>query len=391
MVSNLPKTKFATRTIHAGQSPDPTTGAIMTPIYASSTFVQDSPGVHKGYEYARTGNPTRKAYEMCMADLEGGKSAFAFASGLAAADTVLSLLDYGDEVIAMDDLYGGSRRLFENVRKRTSNLKFNFGDLSNNSNLEKLITKNTKMIWVETPTNPMLKIVDLEYIAKVAKKHNIITVADNTFCSPYIQRPIEHGFDIVVHSATKFLNGHSDMVGGIVVCSLEEQAEKIAYLQNSVGAVQGPFDAFFALRGLKTLSLRMERHCSNAMQIAEYLSEKSIINTVYYPGLENHEGYNTAKKQMNGFGGIVTCVLSGGLDKAKRFLETCQIFQLAESLGGVESLIEHPAIMTHAAVPKSVRKELGIEDGLIRLSVGVEHIDDLIKDLERAILAVKDM
>ena len=391
MVSNLPKSKFATRTIHAGQSPDPTTGAIMTPIYASSTFVQDSPGVHKGYEYARTGNPTRKACEMCMADLEGGKSAFAFASGLAAADTVLSLLDSGDEILAMDDLYGGSRRLFENVRKRTSNLKFNFGDLSNNSNLEKLITKNTKMIWVETPTNPMLKIVDLEYIAKVAKKYHIITVADNTFCSPYIQRPIEHGFDIVVHSATKFLNGHSDMVGGIVVCSLEEQAEKIAYLQNSVGAVQGPFDAFFALRGLKTLSLRMERHCSNAMQIADYLSEKSIINKVYYPGLENHEGYKTAKNQMNGFGGIVTCVLSGGLDKAKRFLETCQIFQLAESLGGVESLIEHPAIMTHAAVPKNVRKDLGIEDGLIRLSVGVEHIDDLINDLERAILAVKDM
>ena len=385
------KQGFETRAIHAGQEPDPTTGAIMTPIYASSTFVQDSPGVHKGYEYARTGNPTRKAYEMCMADLEGGKSAFAFASGLAAADTVLSLLDSGDEILAMDDLYGGSRRLFENVRKRTSNLKFNFGDLSNNSNLEKLITKNTKMIWVETPTNPMLKIVDLEYIAKVAKKHNIITVADNTFCSPYIQRPIEHGFDIVVHSATKFLNGHSDMVGGIVVCSLEEQAEKIAYLQNSVGAVQGPFDAFFALRGLKTLSLRMERHCSNAMQIADYLSEKSIINKVYYPGLENHEGYKTAKNQMNGFGGIVTCVLSGGLDKAKRFLETCQIFQLAESLGGVESLIEHPAIMTHAAVPKNVRKDLGIEDGLIRLSVGVEHIDDLINDLDRAILAVKDM
>ena len=391
MVSNLPKSKFATRTIHAGQSPDPTTGAIMTPIYASSTFVQDSPGVHKGYEYARTGNPTRKAYEMCMADLEGGKSAFAFASGLAAADTVLSLLNSGDEVLAMDDLYGGSRRLFEKVRKRTSNLKFNFGDLSNNSNLEKLITKNTKMIWVETPTNPMLKIVDLEYISKVAKKYNIITVADNTFCSPYIQRPIELGFDIVVHSATKFLNGHSDMVGGIVVCSLEEQAEKIAYLQNSVGAVQGPFDAFFALRGLKTLSLRMERHCSNAMQIAEYLNEKSIINKVYYPGLEKHEGYKTAKKQMNGFGGIVTCVLSGGLAKAKRFLDTCQIFQLAESLGGVESLIEHPGIMTHASVPKNVRKDLGIDDGLIRLSVGVEHIDDLINDLERAILAVKDM
>ena len=391
MVSNLPKSKFATRTIHAGQSPDPTTGAIMTPIYASSTFVQDSPGVHKGYEYARTGNPTRKAYEMCMADLEGGKSAFAFASGLAAADTVLSLLNSGDEVLAMDDLYGGSRRLFEKVRKRTSNLKFNFGDLSNNSNLEKLITKNTKMIWVETPTNPMLKIVDLEYISKVAKKYNIITVADNTFCSPYIQRPIELGFDIVVHSATKFLNGHSDMVGGIVVCSSEEQAEEIAYLQNSVGAVQGPFDAFFALRGLKTLSLRMERHCSNALKVAEFLEKKKVISKVYYPGLKNHEGYEVAKKQMNGFGGIVTCILSGGLEKARRFLETCQIFQLAESLGGVESLIEHPAIMTHASVPQEVRRGLGIEDGLIRLSVGVEHIDDLINDLERAILAVKDI
>ena len=391
MVSNLPKSKFATRTIHAGQSPDPTTGAIMTPIYASSTFVQDSPGVHKGYEYARTGNPTRKAYEMCMADLEGGRSAFAFASGLAAADTVLSLLNSGDEVLAMDDLYGGSRRLFEKVRKRTSNLKFNFGDLSNNSNLEKLITKNTKMIWVETPTNPMLKIVDLEYISKVAKKYNIITVADNTFCSPYIQRPIELGFDIVVHSATKFLNGHSDMVGGIVVCSSEEQAEEIAYLQNSVGAVQGPFDAFFALRGLKTLSLRMERHCSNALKVAEFLEKKKVISKVYYPGLKNHEGYEVAKKQMNGFGGIVTCVLSGGLEKARRFLETCQIFQLAESLGGVESLIEHPAIMTHASVPQEVRRGLGIEDGLIRLSVGVEHIDDLINDLERAILAVKDI
>ena len=391
MVSNLPKSKFATRTIHAGQSPDPTTGAIMTPIYASSTFVQDSPGVHKGYEYARTGNPTRKAYEMCMANLEGGKSAFAFASGLAASDTVLSLLNSGDEVLAMDDLYGGSRRLFENVRKRTSNLKFSFGDLSDSSNIEKLLTNKTKMIWVETPTNPTLKIVDLEYISKVAKKHNIITVADNTFCSPYIQRPIELGFDIVVHSATKFLNGHSDMVGGIVVCSKEEQAEEIAYLQNAVGAVQGPFDAFFALRGLKTLSLRMERHCSNALEIAEFLSQNSIISKVYYPGLKNHDGYEVAKKQMNGFGGIVTCVLSGGLGKAKRFLETCQIFQLAESLGGVESLIEHPAIMTHASVPQKVRKNLGIEDGLIRLSVGVEHIDDLINDLERAILAVKDI
>ena len=391
MVSNLPKAKFATRTIHAGQSPDPSTGAIMTPIYASSTFVQDSPGVHKGYEYARTGNPTRKAYEMCMADLEGGLNAYAFASGLSAADTVLSLLDSGDEVLAMDDLYGGSRRLFENVRKRTSNLKFNFGDLSISSIVESLITNNTKMIWVETPTNPMLKIVDLEYITNLAKKNNIITVADNTFCSPYIQRPIEHGFDIVIHSATKFLNGHSDMIGGIAVCAIEEHCEKIAYLQNSVGAVQGPFDAFLALRGLKTLSLRMEKHCSNAMQIAEYLVKQNIIKHVYYPGLKSHNGHDIAERQMKGYGGIVTCVLAGGLASARRFLETCQIFQLAESLGGVESLIEHPAIMTHAAVPEEVRNELGIEDGLIRLSVGVEDIDDLINDLDRAISAVKDM
>ena len=391
MVSNLPKSKFATRTIHAGQSPDPSTGAIMTPIYASSTFVQDSPGVHKGYEYARTGNPTRKAYEMCMADLEGGLDAYAFASGLSAADTVLSLLNSGDEILAMDDLYGGSRRLFENVRKRTSNLQFTFGNLSDAPNIESLITKNTKMIWVETPTNPTLKIVDLDYVAKVAKKHNIITVADNTFCSPYIQRPIEHGFDIVVHSATKFLNGHSDMVGGIAVCALKEHSEQIAYLQNSVGAIQGPFDAFLALRGLKTLSLRMERHCSNAMKIAEYLTKQDLVKHVYYPGLKNHAGHEVAQRQMNGYGGIVTCVILGGLDAAKRFLETCQIFQLAESLGGVESLIEHPAIMTHAAVPEEVRNKLGIEDGLIRLSVGVEDIDDLINDLDRAILAVQDM
>ena len=385
MVTNLPKSKFATRTIHAGQSPDPTTGAIMTPIYASSTFVQDSPGVHKGYEYARTGNPTRKAYEMCMADLEGGRNAFAFASGLAAADTVLSLLNSGDEVLAMDDLYGGSRRLFEKVRKRTSNLKFNFGDLSNNSNLEKLITKNTKMIWVETPTNPMLKIVDLEYISKVAKKYNIITVADNTFCSPYIQRPIELGFDIVVHSATKFLNGHSDMVGGIVVCSKEDQAEEIAYLQNAVGAVQGPFDAFFALRGLKTLSLRMERHCSNALKIAEFLEQESVISKVYYPGLKSHPQYELASKQMNGYGGMISILLKGGLSESVTFLERCRLFALAESLGGVESLIEHPAIMTHASVPEEKRLELGIKDNLIRFSVGLEDSRDLLAELDYAL------
>jgi len=390
MVSNLPKSKFSTRAIHAGQSPDPSTGAIMTPIYASSTFVQDSPGVHKGYEYARTGNPTRKAYEMCMADLEGGCDGYAFASGLAAADTVLSLLNAGDEILAMDDLYGGSRRLFDNVRNRTSKLNFSYADLSIKENLDKLITDNLKMIWIETPTNPMLKIVDLEYIASRAKEKNILTVADNTFCSPFIQRPIEHGFDIVIHSATKFINGHSDIVGGVVVCSNKEIAENIAYLQNSVGAVQGPFDSFLALRGLKTLPLRMERHCNNAMQIATYLDNNNLVEEVFYPGLESHPGHLIAKKQMHGFGGIVTCVIKGGLKASRRFLETCQIFQLAESLGGVESLIEHPAIMTHAALKESVRKELGINDGLVRLSVGIEDIDDLLSDLERALEAIKD-
>ena len=390
MVSNLPKSKFSTRAIHAGQSPDPTTGAIMTPIYASSTFVQDSPGVHKGYEYSRTGNPTRKAYEMCMADLEGGKSAYAFASGLAAADTVLSLLDSGDHILAMDDLYGGSRRLFDNVRKRTSNLKFIFGDLSKPEEVERLISDKIKMIWIETPTNPMLKIVDLKFISKIAKKNNIITVADNTFSSPYVQRPLENGFDIVVHSATKYLNGHSDMVGGVVVCSNQKHSEKIVYLQNAIGAIQGPFDAFLALRGLKTLSLRMDRHCSNAMQIALFLQNHEMIDKVYYPGLKEHPGHSIAKLQMNGFGGIVSCVIKGGINSSKRFLETCQIFQLAESLGGVESLIEHPGIMTHASVPDNVRNELGIKDGLVRLSVGVEDIDDLISDLQRALSAAKD-
>ena len=390
MVSNLPKSKFSTRVIHAGQSPDPSTGAIMTPIYASSTFVQDSPGIHKGYEYSRTSNPTRKAYEMCIANLEGGKYAFAFASGLAAADTVLSLLDSGDEILAMDDLYGGSRRLFENVRKRTSNLKFTFRDLSKPGILEKLVSNKIKMIWVETPTNPMLKIADLRNISEIAKKYNIITVADNTFCSPYIQRPIERGFDIVVHSATKYLNGHSDMVGGVVICSDDKYSDQVAYIQNSVGAVQGPFDSFLALRGLKTLSLRMERHCNNALQIALFLKEHEMIDDVYYPGLEKHSGHLIAKKQMNGFGGIVSCVIKGGLKSSKRFLETCQIFQLAESLGGVESLIEHPGIMTHASVPKNIRSELGINDGLVRLSVGVEDIDDLLSDLQRALNAAKD-
>ena len=387
--SNLPKSSFATRAIHAGQSPDPTTGAIMTPIYASSTYVQDSPGVHKGYEYSRTANPTRSAYEQCITNLEGGSSGFAFASGMAAADAVLSLLEPGDEILAIDDLYGGTRRLFENIRKSTSGLKFVYGDLSKNQVINNLVSEKTKMIWIETPTNPMLKLVDLSFISKIAKEKNIVTVVDNTFCSPFIQRPIEFGIDIVIHSATKFLNGHSDMVGGVVICKEEHNSERIAYIQNAVGAIQGPFDAYLALRGLKTLSIRMERHCYNALKIAQFLDKNHLVNKVYYPGLKNHPNHDLAKKQMNGFGGIVSCVVKGGIASAKTILETCQIFQLAESLGGVESLIEHPGIMTHASVPKEIRKGLGIEEGLIRLSVGIEDIDDLIYDLDRGFQGIE--
>ena len=309
---------------------------------------------------------------------------------MAAIGTVLEILNSGDHVIAMDDLYGGTYRLFEDVRKRSSGLEFSFVDLSDSKKLQEAIRPNTKMIWVESPTNPLLKLVDLSVIAKFAKDNNIISVCDNTFCSPYIQKPLDFGIDIVVHSATKYLNGHSDMVGGVVVCSHKKHGEQIAYLQNAVGAVQGPFDAFLALRGLKTLSLRMEKHCSNAMQVALFLKSHDLIDNVYYPGLEDHPGHSIAKRQMNGYGGIVTCVIKGGLDSSKRFLETCQIFQLAESLGGVESLIEHPGIMTHASVPENVRNELGIKDGLVRLSVGIEDIDDLLLDLERALSAAKD-
>ena len=361
----------------------------MTPIYASSTYVQDSPGVHKGYEYSRTANPTRSAYEQCITNLEGGSSGFAFASGMAAADAVLSLLEPDDEILAIDDLYGGTRRLFENIRKSTSGLKFVYGDLSKNQVINNLVSGKTKMIWIETPTNPMLKLVDLSFISKIAKEKNIITVVDNTFCSPFIQRPIEFGIDIVIHSATKFLNGHSDMVGGVVICKEEHNSERIAYIQNAVGAIQGPFDAYLALRGLKTLSIRMERHCYNALKIAQFLDENHLVNKVYYPGLKNHPNHDLAKKQMNGFGGIVSCVVKGGIASAKTILETCQIFQLAESLGGVESLIEHPGIMTHASVPKEIRKGLGIEEGLIRLSVGIEDIDDLIYDLDRGFQGIE--
>ncbi|HEX4533405.1 MAG TPA: cystathionine gamma-synthase [Rhizomicrobium sp.] len=376
---------FATRTIHAGQSPDPSTGAVMVPIYATSTYAQESPGVHKGYEYSRSQNPTRNAFERCVADLESGTEGFAFASGLAAIGTILELLDSGDHVVAMDDLYGGSYRLFDRVRKRSAALDFSFVDMSNIGAVEKALKPNTKMIWVETPTNPLLKLADLAALAALAKKRGILVVADNTFASPYVQRPLEHGFDIVMHSVTKYLNGHSDMVGGVAVVGDDRDLiEKMKFLQNSIGSIAGPFDSFLALRGLKTLSLRMERHCANAMKIARWLEGHKDVANVIYPGLESHPQHALAKRQMSGFGGIVTVVLKRDLAGTKRMLERCQLFTLAESLGGVESLIEHPAIMTHASVPAAQREMLGISDSLVRLSCGVEDADDLIADLEQA-------
>jgi cystathionine gamma-lyase len=376
---------LGTRAIHAGQHPDPSTGAIMTPIYATSTYVQESPGKHKGYEYSRTQNPTRMAYERCVADLEGGTAGFAFGSGLAAAATVLDLLDSGSHVIAMDDLYGGSYRLFERVRRRSAGLDFTFIDLNDGDALKAALKPNTRMIWAETPTNPMLKLVDLSKLARFAKKHGLILVVDNTFCSPMLQRPLEYGADLVLHSATKYLNGHSDMVGGIVVAGTRELAEQMGFLQNSVGAVGGPFDAFLAMRGLKTLHLRMKAHCEGASELAHWLEKHPAIEKVIYPGLKSHPQHALAKRQMDGFGGIISVEVKGGLKKARRVLERCELFALAESLGGVESLIEHPAIMTHASVPAANRKRLGISDGLIRLSVGVENIDDLRAELDEAL------
>ena len=376
---------FTTRTIHAGQHPDPSTGAIMPPIYATSTYVQDSPGVHKGYEYSRSQNPTRMAYERCIADLESGDQGYAFASGLASIATLLDTLSPGDHVITMDDLYGGSYRLFENVRRGSQGLDFSMVDLSDIAALESAIKDNTRLIWVETPTNPLLKLADLEAIAAIAKKRGILCCCDNTFASPWVQRPLEVGFDLVMHSATKYLNGHSDMVGGVlVVRDNPELAERLEYLHNAVGSIQGPFDSFLALRGLKTLALRMQRHCESAMQIAEFLESHDAVDRVYYPGLKSHPQHELAKRQMDGFGGMVTVVLKGGLPAATSFLEKVELFALAESLGGVESLIEHPAIMTHASIPPENRKALGIDDGLIRLSVGIEDLDDLVADITQA-------
>jgi cystathionine gamma-lyase len=384
---NKPQQPLAlgTRAIHAGQAPDPSTGAIMTPIYATSTYVQRSPGKHQGYEYSRTHNPTRFAYERCVADLEGGVAGFAFASGLAAASTVLELLDSGSHVIAMDDLYGGTYRLFERVRRRSAGLDFSFIDLNDAVALKAALKPNTRMIWAETPTNPMLKLVDLARVGAFARKHGLTLVVDNTFCSPMLQRPLEHGAHLVLHSATKYLNGHSDMVGGIVVAGTQELAEPLGFLQNSVGAIAGPFDSFLALRGLKTLHLRMRAHCDNALQLARWLEQQPTIERVIYPGLKSHPQHALAKRQMDGFGGIISIEVKGGLKKARSMLERCHLFALAESLGGVESLIEHPAIMTHASIPPAQRKRLGISDGLVRLSVGVEAVQDLRAELVRAL------
>lgn len=379
------KKNFATRTIHAGQEPDPSTGAIMPPIYATSTYVQESPGVHKGYEYSRTQNPTRMAYERCIADLESGSHGFAFASGMAATGTILELVDSGSHIVAMDDLYGGTRRLFSGVRERSAGVRFSYVDLSDLDAAEAALQDDTAMVWIESPTNPLLKLVDLKAISALAKKSGALVVVDNTFATPYLQRPLEMGADIVMHSATKFINGHSDMVGGIVVTGQEHLAKRLAYLQNSIGAVAGPFDSFLALRGVKTLDVRMERHCASAMRIAEWLEQDERVESVLYPGLPSHPQHALAKQQMPGFGGIVTFFIKGDLDNARVFLERCQVFALAESLGGVESLVDHPAIMTHASVPAEERAKLGISDTLIRLSVGIEAVDDLIADLDQAL------
>ena len=381
------KKGFDTRAIHAGQKNDPVTGAVMTPIYATSTYAQESPGVHKGYEYSRTSNPTRKALEDCIASLENGDQGFAFASGMAATSTILELLDSGDHVIASDDLYGGTYRLMEDVRKRTSSLDFSFVDFSNTSNILDAIKPNTKMLWLETPSNPLLKITDLEEVSSIMENKNIIKVCDNTFSSPRIQQPLDFGFDIVMHSATKYIGGHSDVVAGLAVTSKERSdlSERLAYLINASGGMTGPFDSFMLLRSLKTLSIRMEKHSENAQRVAEFLESHPLVSKTIYPGLKSHPEHNIAKKQMKLFGGMVTFVVSGGLSQAKKVLENLEIFTLAESLGGAESLAEHPAIMTHASIPKETREALGIDDGLIRLSVGIETAEDLINDLKNAL------
>ncbi|KAF1009922.1 MAG: Cystathionine beta-lyase [Pseudomonas fluorescens] len=387
-MSQHDKSAFATRVIHAGQTPDPTTGALMPPIYANSTYLQDSPGVHKGFDYGRSHNPTRFALERCVADLEGGTHAFAFASGLAAIATVLELLDAGSHIVSGNDLYGGTFRLFDKVRQRSAGHRFSFVDLSDLAAFEASLQDDTRMVWVETPSNPLLSLTDLAAIARLCKDRNIICVADNTFASPWIQRPLELGFDVVVHSTTKYLNGHSDVIGGIAIVGKPELAERLGFLQNAAGAIAGPFDAFLTLRGVKTLALRMEHHCSNALQLATWLEQQPQVSRVYYPGLASHPQHELAKRQMRGFGGMISIDLNSDLAGARRFLENVNIFALAESLGGVESLIEHPAIMTHATIPAATRAQLGIGDGLVRLSVGVEDVEDLRADLAQALATI---
>ncbi|HET8815811.1 MAG TPA: cystathionine gamma-synthase [Pseudidiomarina sp.] len=388
MADSKKQLKFATRTIHGGQAPEPATGAVMPPIFTSSTYIQESPGVHKGFEYSRSHNPTRFAWERSVANLESGRKGYAFASGMAATATIMELLNTGDHVIAMDDLYGGTFRLFDKVRGRSAGLDFSYVDLVDLAAVEAAITAKTRMIWVETPSNPMLKLVDIEAIVAIAKQHNIIVVVDNTFATPFNQRPIEQGADIVMHSATKYLNGHSDMVGGIVVVGdNDELEEQLTFLQNAVGSIAGPFDSYLALRGVKTLALRMQHHNQAAMKLAEWLDQHPQVEKVIYPGLPSHPQHELAKRQMSGFGGMISILLKGDINKARRFLESVEIFALAESLGGVESLIEHPAIMTHASIPKENREKLGILDNFVRISVGIEDLDDLIADLDRALSA----
>jgi cystathionine gamma-lyase len=383
---------FATRVIHAGQSPDPSTGAIMPPIYATSTYRQDSPGVHKGLDYGRSHNPTRWALERCVADLESGAQAYAFASGMAAIATVLELVDSGSHVLAGDDLYGGTFRLFERVRRRSAGLAFSFVDLSHADDLAGAIGPQTRMVWVETPTNPLLKVADLAAIAQACRARGILAVADNTFASPWVQRPLELGFDIVVHSTTKYLNGHSDVVGGIAVVAdgdrLARVRERLGFLQNAVGGIAGPFDSFLTLRGVKTLALRMERHCANALALAQWLERQREVARVRYPGLPSHPQHALAARQMHGFGGMISIDLATDLAGTRRFLERCELFALAESLGGVESLIEHPAIMTHATIPPDQRAARGLGDSLVRMSVGIADVDDLTRDLRRALDAI---
>ena len=379
-------THLATRAIHAGQAPDPVTGAVITPIYATSTYAQQGPGVHRGYDYARSHNLTRYAYERCVADLECGTSGFAFSSGMAAIAAVLELLDAGSHVVALDDLYGGTRRIFERVRRRSAGLDFSYVGMGDVAEIESAIGPRTRMVWVESPSNPLLKLVDLERVARLAKARGLISVVDNTFASPWVQQPLALGFDVVVHSATKYLNGHSDVISGIAVTSDAGLAERLGYIQNAVGAVPSPFDCFLVTRGLKTLAVRMQRHCENALAVAQWLERHPGVERVLYPGLASHPQHALAKRQMRGLGGgMVTAILGGSGDDARRFLERCKLFTLAESLGGVESLIEHPAIMTHASVPPDVRAQLGIGDTLVRLSVGIEHVDDLIADLDQAL------